>query len=206
MAESSLAIDTLHAMSQQWFLEGLSPFVRKYLVPDDRPDVDSITGLGTSLAVDQQGASQNPNTTVGSLVGGRHPRRLLYSRVRLRHRRRDPWRRSHHELEHQPFLPRRRNAAGEARHGRQLRQAFPLTTATHLAGFRSRSCSRPRPPFYVASVAKQFTGAAIATLIHDGVVALDQPVATWLAQQPWLCVARRDRPPFQRCYPCVVLA
>lgn len=79
--KSSLAIDTVHAMSQQWFLEGLSPFVRKFLVPDDRPDVDSITGLGASLAVDQQGANQNPNSTVGSLVGARHPLRLLYARV-----------------------------------------------------------------------------------------------------------------------------
>lgn len=79
--KSSLAIDTLHAMSQQWFLEGLSPFVRKFLVPDDRPDVDAITGLGASLAVDQRGAHQNPNSTVGSLVGARHPLRLLYSRV-----------------------------------------------------------------------------------------------------------------------------
>lgn len=79
--KSSLAIDTIHATSQQWYLEGLSPFVRKFLVPDDRPDVDSITGLGASLAVDQQGANNNPNSTVGSLVGARHPLRLLFSRV-----------------------------------------------------------------------------------------------------------------------------
>lgn len=79
--KSSLAIDTIHALSQQWYLEGLSPYVRKFLVPDDRPDVDSITGLGASLAVDQQGANNNPNSTVGSLVGARHPLRLLYSRV-----------------------------------------------------------------------------------------------------------------------------
>jgi hypothetical protein len=31
--KSSLAIDTIHATSQQWYLEGLSPFVRKFLVP-----------------------------------------------------------------------------------------------------------------------------------------------------------------------------
>lgn len=79
--KSSLAIDTIHALSQQWYLEGLSPFVRKFLVPDDRPDVDAITGLGASLAVDQQGANNNPNSTVGSLVGARQPLRLLYSRV-----------------------------------------------------------------------------------------------------------------------------
>lgn len=79
--KSSLAIDTIHATSQQWYLEGLSPFIRKFLVPDDRPDVDSITGLGASLAVDQQGANNNPNSTVGSLVGARHPLRLLFSRV-----------------------------------------------------------------------------------------------------------------------------
>ena len=40
--KSSLAIDTIHATNQQWYLEGLSPFIRKFLVPDDRPDVDSI--------------------------------------------------------------------------------------------------------------------------------------------------------------------
>ena len=79
--KSSLAIDTIHALSQQWYLEGLSPFVRKFLVPDDRPDVDAIRGLGASLAVDQQGANKNPNSTVGSLVGARHPLRLLFSRV-----------------------------------------------------------------------------------------------------------------------------
>ena len=79
--KSSLAIDTIHALSQQWYLEGLSPFVRKFLVSDSRPDVDAISGLGASLAVDQQGSNNNPNSTVGSLVGARHPLRLLYSRV-----------------------------------------------------------------------------------------------------------------------------
>ncbi|MGH1488601.1 MAG: ATP-binding cassette domain-containing protein [Acidimicrobiales bacterium] len=79
--KSSLAIDTIHALSQQWYLEGLSPFVRKFLVSDDRPDVDSIRGLGASLAVDQQGSNNNPNSTVGSLVGAHHPLRLLYSRI-----------------------------------------------------------------------------------------------------------------------------
>ncbi len=79
--KSSLAIDTIHALSQQWYLEGLSPYVRKFLVSDDRPDVDSITGLGASLAVDQRGGNNNPNSTVGSLVGARQPLRLLFSRV-----------------------------------------------------------------------------------------------------------------------------
>ncbi len=79
--KSSLAIDTIHALSQQWYLEGLSPFVRKFLVSDGRPDVDSITGLGASLAVDQQGSNSNPDSTVGSLVGARHPLRLLFSRL-----------------------------------------------------------------------------------------------------------------------------
>lgn len=79
--KSSLAIDTIHATSQQWYLEGLSPFVRKFLVPDDRPDVDSIIGLGASLAVDQQGANNNPNSTVGSLVGAHQPLRLIFSRL-----------------------------------------------------------------------------------------------------------------------------
>lgn len=79
--KSSLAIDTIHALSQQWYLEGLSPYVRKFLVPDDRPDVDTISGLGASLAAGQENGNNHPNSTVGSLVGARHPIRLLFSRV-----------------------------------------------------------------------------------------------------------------------------
>jgi len=79
--KSSLAIDTIHALSQRWYLEGLSPFVRKFLVPEDRPDVERITGMGASIAVDQQGGNRNPSSTVGSVVGARHPLRLLFSRV-----------------------------------------------------------------------------------------------------------------------------
>jgi len=37
-------------------------------------------------------------------------------------------------------------------------------------------------PFYVASIAKQFTAASIALLVHDGVVGLEDPVRRWLPE------------------------
>lgn len=54
-----------------------------------------------------------------------------------------------------------------------------VSAGTEVPGGELLSTSTP---FYVASVAKQFTGAAIATLVRDGEVALDQPVTTWLAE------------------------
>src|SRR5215471_341505 len=42
--KTSLAIDTLHAEAQLRYIEGLAPFVRQYISPRDRPQVDRITG------------------------------------------------------------------------------------------------------------------------------------------------------------------
>lgn len=79
--KSSLAIDTIHAEAQLRYLEGLSPFVRQYITPQDRPKLDGIDGLGPTLAVDQRKLNRNPNSTLSTISGLDAYLRLMFSRL-----------------------------------------------------------------------------------------------------------------------------
>lgn len=67
--KSSLVMDTLHAEAQLRYVEGFDLYTRKFLTPRDRPQVDQITGLTATLAVDQRNSGRNPNSTLGTLTG-----------------------------------------------------------------------------------------------------------------------------------------
>ncbi|MEU3723191.1 excinuclease ABC subunit UvrA [Streptomyces sp. NPDC031705] len=79
--KTSLAIDTVHAEAQLRYLEGLSPFVRQYITPKDRPQVDRIDGLGATLAVDQRRLNRHSRSTVATMTGIDSYLGLLYSRL-----------------------------------------------------------------------------------------------------------------------------
>lgn len=67
--KSSLVMDTLHAEAQLRYVEGLDPYVRQFLAPRDRPQVDQITGLTATMAVDQRNAGRKSNSSLGTLTG-----------------------------------------------------------------------------------------------------------------------------------------
>lgn len=79
--KSSLAIDTIHTEAQLRYLEGLEPYVRTFLAPRDRPQVDRIDGLGATLAVDQHLTNRNPNSSLGTVTGLQAYLGLLFSRL-----------------------------------------------------------------------------------------------------------------------------
>lgn len=79
--KTSLAVDTVHAEAQLCDLEGISPFVRRYLGQRDRPEVDRITGLGATLAVDQRRLNNNPRSTMATVTGTDAYLGLVYSRL-----------------------------------------------------------------------------------------------------------------------------
>ncbi|MDR0521543.1 MAG: ATP-binding cassette domain-containing protein [Planctomycetaceae bacterium] len=83
--KSSLAFDTVFAEGQRQFLASLSVSTRKLLRQLDRPDVDRITGLPPTIAVDQRGHAANPRSTVGTLTEIYDYLRLLYARCGLVH-------------------------------------------------------------------------------------------------------------------------
>jgi excinuclease ABC subunit A len=79
--KSSLAFDTIYAEGRRRYVESLSVYARQFLGQMDRPDVDSIEGLSPTVAIDQQGLSRNPRSTVGTITEIYDFLRLLFARV-----------------------------------------------------------------------------------------------------------------------------
>ncbi|MEE8396274.1 MAG: excinuclease ABC subunit UvrA, partial [bacterium] len=79
--KSSLAFDTLYAEGQRRYVEALSPAARQFLTQLEKPDVDSIDGLGPAVAIEQRAGPGNPRSTVGTVTEIYDFLRLLYARV-----------------------------------------------------------------------------------------------------------------------------
>jgi len=79
--KSSLAFDTIYAEGQRRYVESLSSYARQFLNIQDKPDVESITGLSPAIAIDQKTTSRNPRSTVGTATEIYDYMRLLYARI-----------------------------------------------------------------------------------------------------------------------------
>lgn len=66
--KSSLAFDTIYVEGQRRYIESLSSYARQFLGQHQPPDVESITGLSPSIAIDQKTSSRNPRSTVGTVT------------------------------------------------------------------------------------------------------------------------------------------
>lgn len=83
--KSSLAFDTIYAEGQRRYVESLSAYARQFLYLNDKPDVDYITGLSPSIAIDQKTTSKNPRSTVGTITEIYDYLRLLFARAGIPH-------------------------------------------------------------------------------------------------------------------------
>jgi excinuclease ABC subunit A len=79
--KSSLAFDTVYAEGQRRYVESLSAYARQFLEIQDKPDVESITGLSPAIAIDQKTTSRNPRSTVSTATEIYDYLRLLYARI-----------------------------------------------------------------------------------------------------------------------------
>jgi len=79
--KSSLAFDTIYAEGQRRYVESLSAYARQFLELQDKPDVESITGLSPAIAIDQKTTSKNPRSTVSTATEIYDYMRLLYARI-----------------------------------------------------------------------------------------------------------------------------
>ncbi|OKP97467.1 excinuclease ABC subunit UvrA [Paenibacillus sp. P46E] len=80
--KSTLAFDTIHAEGQRRYLEH---FGRYMAVPMEKPDVEQISGLSPTVAIEQKTIGLNPRSTVGSLTDIFDYLRLLFSQVGTSH-------------------------------------------------------------------------------------------------------------------------
>lgn len=77
--KSSLAFDTIYAEGQRRYIESLSTYARQFIGKLDIPDVEFITGLSPSIAIDQKSGNRNPRSTVGTVTEIFDHLRVLYS-------------------------------------------------------------------------------------------------------------------------------
>lgn len=83
--KSSLAFDTIYAEAERRFVESLSSYARQFLGVKEKPDVESISGLSPSIAIDQKSVSKNPRSTVGTITEIYDYLRILFSRAGVPH-------------------------------------------------------------------------------------------------------------------------
>ncbi|HEY4013448.1 MAG TPA: excinuclease ABC subunit UvrA [Polyangiaceae bacterium] len=79
--KSSLAFDVVFAEGQRRFMETLTPYARQFLPTLPRPDVDGVSGVPPSIALEQRTSRGGANSTVATVTEIAHYLRLLYAKV-----------------------------------------------------------------------------------------------------------------------------
>ncbi len=83
--KSTLAFDILFAEGQRRYLECLPNYIRQYLKIMDRPEVDDVTGIPPTVAIEQRMSRGGRRSTVATLTEIYHYLRLLYSKLGVQH-------------------------------------------------------------------------------------------------------------------------
>ncbi len=83
--KSTLAFDILFAEGQRRYLESLAPYVRQYMKILERPEVDLVTGLSPTVAIEQRISHSSRRSTVATLTEIYHFLRLLFSKLGAPH-------------------------------------------------------------------------------------------------------------------------
>jgi len=78
--KSSLAFDTIFAEGQRKYMESLSAYARQFLNQMQKPDVDEITGLPPTIAIEQRSGGHTPRSTVATTTEIYDYLRLLMAR------------------------------------------------------------------------------------------------------------------------------
>ncbi len=83
--KSSLAFDTIYVEGQRRYVESLSAYARQFLQTAGKPDVESISGLPPTIAIEQRRSHANPRSTVATTTEIYDYLRLLYARAGTPH-------------------------------------------------------------------------------------------------------------------------
>ncbi len=83
--KSSLAFDVVFAEGQRRFLETLTPYARQFLPTMPRPDVDRVSGVPPSIALEQRTTRAGAKSTVATVTEVAHYLRLLFAKLATLH-------------------------------------------------------------------------------------------------------------------------
>ncbi len=79
--KSTLAFDLLFAEGQRRFLDSMSPYARQFVEQLEKPDVDSITGLPPTVAIEQRITRGGGKSTVATVTEVYHFLRLMFAKL-----------------------------------------------------------------------------------------------------------------------------
>ncbi len=79
--KSTLAFDILFAEGQRRFLDSMSPYARQFVDQLEKPDVDLVSGLPPSVAIEQRATRGGGKSTVATVTEVYHFLRLLFAKT-----------------------------------------------------------------------------------------------------------------------------
>lgn len=79
--KSTIAFDIIAKEGQRQYFESLSSLARRYLQKSNRPEVDEIKGISSTVIISQDRLHPGPRSTVGTVTEAYTYIRLLYARA-----------------------------------------------------------------------------------------------------------------------------
>ena len=83
--KSTIAFDILFGEGQRRYLESLNAFARQIIQPAPRPDIDGISGVPPTVAIEQRTSRGGRKSTVATVTELYHFLRLLFVKLGTRH-------------------------------------------------------------------------------------------------------------------------
>ncbi|KRP37986.1 MAG: excinuclease ABC subunit A [Opitutaceae bacterium BACL24 MAG-120322-bin51] len=83
--KSSLAFDIIFAEGQRRFMESMSAYARQFVEQMPRADVDELSGIAPTVAIEQRVTKGTRKSTVATITEVAQHLRLLYARIGIQH-------------------------------------------------------------------------------------------------------------------------
>ena len=83
--KSSLAFDIIFAEGQRRFMESISAYARQFVEQMPRPNIDQLTGIAPTVAIEQRITRGSRKSTVATVTEVAQYLRLLFARVGIQH-------------------------------------------------------------------------------------------------------------------------
>ncbi|MCS6924670.1 MAG: excinuclease ABC subunit UvrA [Candidatus Binatia bacterium] len=83
--KSTLVFDIVHAEGQRRYIDSLSAYSRQFIKVLARPNVDLLTGIPPTVAIEQRMSRGGRHSTVATVTEIAHYLRLLYAKIGVQH-------------------------------------------------------------------------------------------------------------------------
>ena len=83
--KSTLVFDIVYAEGQRRYIDSLSAYSRQFIKVMSRPNVDLLTGIPPTVAIEQRMSRGGRNSTVATVTEVSHYLRLLYAKIGVQH-------------------------------------------------------------------------------------------------------------------------